>query len=410
MTLGALSSTRYDEFVGLGDHGAGDRPLTFHWKIPNNGWLVPLALPPIASCRLRHARESILLEALLAHHGGWPGVSYSRRPQFYSGLGRYHGTAYTYRTVVPMVDHLTDLGLLESWIAPANPNLGRQSVFRAAPALISAVSEAQIARAKCRPRELVRLRNRDKQLVDYRETENTSRMRRVLAEQNEAVGSIDIHLSGPEIWLDGAVLRVGENIRLFPAQSCVYRIFNDDWKHGGRAYGGWWQNAPKNIRAMIQIDGQSSIEEDHAQLHPRLLYARAGRDLPGDAYTLPEWDRRLCKKAFNVMLNANNYQSARAVIASEIGGENAYQRAALLIREMKKRHAAVRDYFHTGIGLSLQNEDAAMAEYVLKRLLKRGIVALPIHDSFVVQDRHFDHLKEAMDDSFSVLRSRPSLC
>lgn len=404
MTLGEPTGTRYDEFVGLIDSGSRDRALTFHWAIPSNEWLAPLALPPIASLRLRHARESILLEALLAHHGGWPAVSYSRRRQFYSGRGRYHGTAYTYRTVVPMVDRLTDLGLLVNVIAPANPHLGRQSVFRATPTLLSTVSPTLIAKAKCCPREFVRLRNSDKHLVDYQETQKTRLMRRFLAEQNEALGSINIDLSGPEIWLDGAVLRAGENVRLFPAQYCVYRVFNSDWKHGGRLYGGWWQNAPKNIRAMIRLDGQSTKEEDHPQLHPRLLYARAGHDLRDDAYTLAGWDRTHCKIAFNVLLNASNYPSARAVIAHEIGGDNAFPRAGLLIKEMKKRHAAVRGYFHTGVGLELQNQDAEMAEFILKRLLKRGIVALPIHDSFVVQERHIDDLKEAMNASFSLVR------
>jgi hypothetical protein len=186
----------------------------------------------------------------------------------------------------------------------------------------------------------------------------------------------------------------------------VYRVFNGDLMHGGRLYGGWWQNAPKNIRAMIRLDGQPTIEEDHAQLHPRLLYAIAGLDLEGDAYTLPGWDRGLCKIAFNVLLNANNYQDARAVIASKLGGQDALARAGLLIKEMKRRHAALRVYFHSGIGLRLQKLDADMAEFVLKRLLKRGIVALPIHDSFVVQERYAGDLKEAMQASFSLARPR----
>jgi hypothetical protein len=381
-----------------------DRPLTFHWRIPDREWLSSLNLPLTTNLRLKRSKDAILLEALLAFYGGWPAVSYSRRPQFYSGKARYHGTDFTYRTVVRSVDALTNLGLLGNLIASANPHTGRQSVFWATPALISAVSEVQIAKAKCCPRELVRLRNWDGQLVDYQETEITRRMRRVLAEQNGAVGGTHIELSGPEIWLDGAVLRIGKTIRLFPAQYCVYRVFNGDLKHGGRLYGGWWQNAPKNIRAMMLIDGESTIEDDHAQLHPRLLYAIAGRNLEGDAYTLPGWDRNLCKIAFNVLLNANNYRSARAVIASELGGENAYLLAALLIRDMKRLHAAVRGYFHSGIGLRLQNLDAKMAEFVLKRLLKRGIVALPIHDSFIVQKRYASDLKEAMDASFSLVR------
>jgi hypothetical protein len=385
-----------------------DRPLTFHWCIPDREWLCSLNLPLTTSLRLRRAREAVLLEALLAHYGNWPAVSYGRRPQFYSGKGRYHGTDFTYRTVVSSVDVLTKLGLLGNLIAPASPHIGRQSVFWATPALISAVSVDQIAQANCRPRELVRLRNWNGQLEDYRDTEITRRMRRVLAEQNEAVGGTQIELSGPEIRLDGAVLRVGENIRLFPAQYCVYRVFNGDLKHGGRIYGGWWQNAPKNIRAMIRLDGQPTIEEDHAQLHPRLLYAIAGLDLEGDAYTLPGWDRGLCKIAFNVLLNANNYQDARAVIASKLGGHDGLPQAGLLIKEMKRQHAGLRVYFHSGIGLRLQKLDADMAEFVLKRLLKRGIVALPIHDSFVVQECYAGDLKEAMEASFSLARPRPT--
>jgi len=404
VTSGEPFGNRYGNLGSCEDSEDRDRALTFHWHIPNIKWLSSLTLPSTTSLRLTRAREAILLEALLAHYGGSPAVSYSRRPQFYSGKGRYHGTDFAYRTVVQSVDALTNLGLLGNLIAPANPHGGRQSVFWATAALISGVSNDLIAKARCFPRELIRLRNSDGQLVDHHETEITRRMRRVLAEQNEAVGSINIELSGPEIWLDGAVLQVGENIRLFPAQYCVYRVFNGDLMHGGRLYGGWWQNAPKNIRAMMLIDGESTIEDDHAQLHPRLLYAIAGRNLVGDAYTLPGWDRKPYKIAFNVLLNANNFHSARAVIASELGGENAYLLAALLIRDMKKRHAAVRGYFHSGIGLRLQNLDAKMAEVVLTRLLKRGIVALPIHDSFIVQKRYRTDLKEAMEASFSLVR------
>ena len=155
---------------------------------------------------------------------------------------------------------------------------------------------------------------------------------------------------------------------------------------------------------MIRLDGQSTIEEDHAQLHPRLLYTIAGLHLEGDAYTLPGWDRKICKIAFNVLLNANSYHDARAVIAGKLEGDDALARAGLLIREMKKQHAGLRGYFHSGIGRRLQNLDSDMAEFVLTRLLRQGIVALPIHDSFVVQKRHAGHLKEAMEASFSLIR------
>ena len=77
--------------------GGRDRPLTFHWNITNREWRAQLPSPPATSPRLRHAWESILLEALLAYYGGWPSVSYSRRPEFPLGRTRYHGTDFTFR-------------------------------------------------------------------------------------------------------------------------------------------------------------------------------------------------------------------------------------------------------------------------------------------------------------------------
>ena len=48
----------------------------------------------------------------------------------------------------------------------------------------------------------------------------------------------------------------------------------------------------------------------------------------------------------------------------------------------------------------MQNIDAGMAEDVMLSLLKQGVVALPIHDSFIVQDRHEGQLESAMNDAF----------
>lgn len=39
-----------------------------------------------------------------------------------------------------------------------------------------------------------------------------------------------------------------------------------------------------------------------------------------------------------------------------------------------------------------------MAETVLLRLIRRGIVALPVHDSFIVEEQHAEALRQVMDD------------
>src|SRR5450631_1923842 len=120
----------------LAENKTRDRPLTFHWQASDAGWLTALDLPLLSNRRLLRAREAILLEALIAHHCGWPGVSYSRRREFYAGQRRYHGTDFTFRTVVRTVDELAELSLLVNEIAPANSLVGRQSVFKASSKLV----------------------------------------------------------------------------------------------------------------------------------------------------------------------------------------------------------------------------------------------------------------------------------
>src|SRR5690606_30543983 len=134
--------------------------------------------------------------------------------------------------------------------------------------------------------------------------------------------------------------------------------------------------------------------------HPRLLYAMAGHRLDGDAYTLDGWDRKLCKRAFNIVVNAETYHAAKGALVPYVDGDD--RQAAALIREMKRRHAPVARHFHSGIGIRLQYLDSEMAKAILTELtVKKGIAVLPIHDGFVVREEDRQDLLAAMDEAFS---------
>ena len=166
------------------------------------------------------------------------------------------------------------------------------------------------------------------------------------------------------------------------------------------------QFASKADRRRITIDGEPVVELDHTQLHPRLLYARCGQRLEGDAYTLTGWDRHAVKIAFNVLINAGSYREAVGAIAKDLEGADRKRQATQLIAALKNKHAGIAGSFHSGAGLRLQAIDADMAEAVMVGLLKRNVVALPIHDSFLVQKRHEGILNEAMHASYErALRS-----
>jgi hypothetical protein len=372
-----------------------DRPLCFHWRAVDDDWVTSLDLPAPRSRRHAEARASVLVEALIANlvsPGQW--ISYSRRKEWWSTGRRYRGSSYSYATVPAAVDKLTALGWLEHDRKPPG-NLGWQSRFRATPKLRQ---RARIPIVIYDPVELIRLKDHDGGLIDYRDTNNTISMRRRLAEINEALLAVELRLHATPVQRDGMLLRLGDNHLVYPAMRSLYRIFNRaSFSCGGRFYGGWWQQIPKKLRPNLFIDGEVSVEHDYPQLHPNMLYAEIGARLDGDAYAVNGCDRALVKRAFNILVNAENHDSARRAIALKIGGDGAHSKAAALIEAIKLRHPKIREMFHSDAGIRLQRRDADMAERIMCRLGSHGIAVLPIHDSFISAARHDGALKEAME-------------
>lgn len=56
--------------------------------------------------------------------------------------------------------------------------------------------------------------------------------------------------------------------------------------------------------------------------------------------------------------------------------------------------------FGTGQGLFLQREDSDLAERIMLHFAEKGIAILPIHDSFIVAERHKDELVQVMQATF----------
>ncbi len=214
------------------------------------------------------------------------------------------------------------------------------------------------------------------------------------------------------------------------AHTKLYRVFNGGWCQGGRFYGGWWQNVPKTYRAAIRMDDAPTVEPDYSRLHPNLLYFRAGETLGDDPYDIPGWPVPIVKRAFLIVINARNYRSAVGAIAATIreyphDDEDAFLEvarhddiyqdeaacidAANLIRGIKDRHQPIARYFHSGIGLELQNLDSRMAEMVMRSMRKKVIAVLPIHDSFMVPIDAESMLLEAMSEALEWAKNSPKI-
>lgn len=380
-----------------------DKPLSFHWRVVNTDLIKSLELPAAPSRRHEKARAAIIVDAirtgLLSPEQF---ISYSRNNSFYAAASRYEGTHYTRTTVPWAVDNLDGLGLVEHDRARVG-DLGNQSKFRATPALLGVVKEPLVI-VQVPPFEPIVMRNADKRATDFRETEATMQMRRRVEAINEAVGSVDIDLKAHDARAAEMLARAfkyrdksGADRAAHLGQNQYHRTFNESWQEGGRFYGPAWQSLPGELRADITMNGAATVEHDYQGLHPQLIYAKAGKILEGDPYTIPGWEdqRRLVKLAFNIMVNADTEQAAVRALA--LHGSRAYSLAREVITAVRQHHAAVAQFFCSGIGRRLQRMDSDIAEDVHLTTQRDGTAVLSVHDSFIAPESYEGRLQEVMD-------------
>lgn len=255
-------------------YGAGgeiedrDHPLVLRYR-PDPDWLKPLHLPPAASQRHEGARAQIAAIALDMWWNSQQWISYSRNRDYYARRGtRYDELPdlYRYSIIPPAVDALAAGGCLENMIAPRDPHCGWQSRFRATLALIEALGAMAPPLAKPKQRALIQLRDEQKRPIDYPDTELTWRKRHRAAEINEGISAQKIELPDGIGESHGHLMLIGEGcINL--TSNFYYRIFNQDFQHGGRFYGHWTQSLPKAVRGQLTIEGEPVAEPDY-HAHP----------------------------------------------------------------------------------------------------------------------------------------------
>jgi hypothetical protein len=384
-----------------------DKPLSYHWRATGFD-LASVSDFPNLSDNAALAMTSIIMDLWLEAMGDDREISYSRRKQWYAIGTRYRHSAFTYHTVTRCVDLLAQRGLITHNKAPGSGPSGIQSTMRANAELLALALPEGLHYALY---GTVRLR-RGGELVDYRDTDQSLRARKATQAINEALISIHADLPGV-IRVNDAVWKAG-NASLNPMRTTLFRSFSEDWRHGGRFYGGWWVNCPKDWRRRITIDGYATAEEDYPAHHLRMAYAQARKTMPeGDAYTVVGFARDIGKQAMQTLLNATGYHSAWYATARVIEcdtrndadyrgnlSEQSLARARELLRALKAMHHPISGLFHTGIGLRFQRLDSDMMARILLRLQRRGVVGLPVHDSVIVPEQHAGIAYEAMEEAF----------
>jgi len=351
---------------------------------------------------------------------------YSRSNSDYKESKHYNPNKISARPLRFLADSLEKHGWVDTsqWYYDKKDKENRWcSRMRPSKKLLQAFREFKIT-PKCIYRkfiECIRLKDSKKRLEEYENTPATILMRNNLLAYNNLLSQTNIKLKRSR--------KINEYLELNPANfkdTEYHRIFNDSsFKLGGRFYGPWWVTLSKDARGNITLNGEKTIELDYSSIGIHLLYSQENLsyyDLNGnnyDPYILKGIDpkeREVNKKIITFALNmspGNRHRKFVYTVRKKIKKTND-KRSILGIKKLlnvptprevhkrlrifEKENVPIKHYLFTSVGTKLQFKDSCIAESVIERMGSMRIPILVIHDSFIVQYRNRDLLRELMNN------------
>jgi hypothetical protein len=419
------------EGIEIGDPlpaGSPDMPVRFDHDLDGKAveaFVVAADLPLPDGKQPRKAQikayTAVIASALVAEDAGRI-VSCSRNRDHYKSRTHYDGQSYTYACFVKgALDPLIKDGYLGGWTAGGGENWtkGVQSRFWAMGKLLRAFEGVEIRR-KAEIRSVIRMRDKDKNLVPFKRTAAVIGMEKEMRAINAFNRGMRVELPGIKPTRYGQWVfekRVFRNWRWETITSVVapteypqlYRSFSrSSFTKGGRLYG-YWQNVPRTWREKLLINGEPTVELDFVALHPAILYAQRGAPMPRgfDPYKVPGLERRDCKSALNTAINAETRAETVSSLLSRWKSDDPKKwwrhkkpETEAILQAVVDHNPVIADAIGSDAGIDLMYLDSRIAIRVLKACMKANIPCLPVHDSFICPVRFEAELKAIMQAAF----------
>jgi len=344
-------------------------------------------------------------------------IAYARDPNRYREKSRYGAWFLSGTILVQLVDYLAANGYIEHHTGFHTEAKVRLSRMRATDKLLGVAQCVTLPMIGHNSDEqVIILRNESKVDVEYEDTAEVIQMRENLQRINRALASHAILLNIKDEELKKLQDRLNHKIDF--ADKRLRRVFNNcSWDKGGRFYGGWWQNVPREYRKFIRINDKDVVECDYSGLHINMLYAASNIPMPdGDVYHLPGYTndpifRAFVKRMLLILVNSADRDKARRALHSEVHHDRTLtlpeqipstsaEHLNPLMDAFEAKHHPIRHFFCTGVGIDLQNKDAQIAEQVLLHFAGPTLAILPLHDSFIIHHGLEAELKKVMNKAF----------
>lgn len=413
---------------GLGnDYHPSDYSLFDFHLTSSNAQLRTLAASMVDELQLKTGRldnvKVDLMVCMLANlfHSSltWKCMAISRRPDWYAKIPKQNGLPIqSYKFVTATLDVLENAGLIVQHLGYHSEDEGHLTKIHPTDALKSQIAFLRNSDlGYILPDEIIELRDADGNALEYRETQAIKAMKSDTEAYNDLLNNSTVELRGlnsddlsqynTEYLFKYTFYNNDstDTVRLRPMR--VRRIFNHDFDHGGRFYGGI-ENMPSVLRPKITIGGQPTVELDYSAYQLRMLYHMKGINYRKDAYAVAHGYREELRPIYKIIalaaLNAENEQACVKGIRNELRnttyadmiGRINNARIKPLLMNWVNAHAPIEEYMYTGIGLELQKHDSDIAARVLSYFQRKNVLVLSVHDSFLIESAREKELRSEM--------------
>lgn len=209
-----------------------------------------------------------------------------------------------------------------------------------------------------------------KTLVDYTDTDETSRMRAEMGAINAAMHTTDIRFG------DAAM----------PPINAV-RKFSDTFDRHGRFYCGWFQNRKREERHLFRLAGEPVADLDFKACFVQLAYWKAGAAmLQGDPYALEGLEDPAFRDAVKRTFSSLFFRKTPAKRLPK-GVGHALPKGTTMQGFKAKvvaRHPAISALLDTNVGFLLYKAESDILADILLQMRDQQIPVMFMHDGVMV--------------------------
>lgn len=346
-------------------------------------------------------------------------VYYSRDNNFYRSIARYNSLKISIRKIKKIIELLIEHEFIDhrkGRFVKHDRELSYRSRIRPTSKFLIFMKKYFVKRQHIfrLGSDVIILKNSKKYVEDYTDDEYTSKIRDDCLTYNNNLDSTKISL------LRNKQVKNYLNEKNIDFKNKSYqRIFNGDFKQGGRFYGPWWLGIPSELRQFITINNNKTAEYDYSSLIIHQIYSEIGLNYfeentySDDPYLLkgvPDTERKINKAVIQIGLNCEDLDSLNKALLSQykkgklIGNKPKKKEIEKRLNIFKEMNPKISDYVYSKCALRFQYQDSEIARKIIQRCSRYLIPVLSVHDSFIVEETNSNFIIDTMNSAIKDAR------